>query len=147
MENKHGSSLEYTVGIVRGMVTHIDEDGTPFVECDAADSAQAFDQLITSDRAKLVLAPSDRVLVWRSERPHERGVIIGRIAGANEASSPAADHLPDELVLEANHALTLRVGEGSITIHEDGKILIKGRDLVSHAQRMNRIKGGAVSIN
>jgi len=41
----------------------------------------------------------------------------------------------------------LRVGDGSITIREDGKVLIKGKDLVSHAQRMNRIKGGAVSIN
>ena len=29
----------------------------------------------------------------------------------------------------------------------DGKILIKGKDLVSHAQRTNRIKGGSVAIN
>jgi len=43
--------------------------------------------------------------------------------------------------------MTLRVGNGSITIRGDGKILIKGSDLVSHAQRTNRIRGGAVSIN
>jgi hypothetical protein len=86
-------------------------------------------------------------LVWRSEQPHERGVVLGRIAGAQDVSGPATEHLPDELVLEANHALTLRVGEGSITIREDGKVLIKGKDLVSHAQRVNRIKGGSVSIN
>ena len=55
------------------------------------------------------------------------------------------DHLRHQA--EAKHQLTLRVGEGTISIREDGKILIKGTDLVSHAQRMNRIKGGAVSIN
>ena len=55
--------------------------------------------------------------------------------------------VPEELLLEAKHSLTLRVGDGSITIREDGKILIKGKDLVSHATRLNRIKGGAVQIN
>jgi hypothetical protein len=61
------------------------------------------------------------------------------------AASPGG--APDELVLEAKQSLTLRVGAGSITIREDGKILIKGTDLVSHARRTNRIRGGAVSIN
>jgi hypothetical protein len=55
--------------------------------------------------------------------------------------------VPDDLVLEAKETVTLRCGDGSITIRADGKILIKGKDLVSHAQRANRIKGGSVSIN
>ena len=46
-----------------------------------------------------------------------------------------------------NTGSSSRVGDGSIEIRADGKILIKGTDLVSHAKRMNRIKGGAVSIN
>ena len=52
-----------------------------------------------------------------------------------------------EIVLEARKGMTLRVGEGSITLRADGKILIKGKDLVSHARRMNRIRGGSVSLN
>jgi hypothetical protein len=147
MKNKHVSSVEAPVGMLRGVVTRIDEDGTVFVECDASDKALPFDQLITSAHTRPQLAPLDSVLVWRPEQPHERGVIVGRIATAADVSSAAAQQLPNELLLEARHALTLRVGDGSITIHEDGKILIKGRDLVSHAQRMNRIKGGSVSIN
>lgn len=54
---------------------------------------------------------------------------------------------PETLLLEAKQGLTLRVGDGSITIRADGKILIKGKDLVSHAKNVNRIKGGAVAIN
>ena len=105
------------------------------------------------------------MLCWVDAEAPNRGLILGRIgssvapAHTNDARDPSEGTLPvhtrpqpaietpDELVLEAKHSLTLRVGDGSITIREDGKILIKGKDLVSHAQRMNRIKGGAVSIN
>jgi hypothetical protein len=64
-----------------------------------------------------------------------------------DAPSEVDDEIPDTLVLEAKSSLTLRVGDGSITIRADGKILIKGKDLVSYATRVNRIKGGSVSIN
>ena len=80
-------------------------------------------------------------------------MILGRIGPSHAPERELAherdpgEEMPDMLVLEAKKHLTLRVGEGSITIREDGKILIKGKDLVSHAQRMNRIKGGSVSIN
>jgi hypothetical protein len=96
--------------------------------------------LDTGANPPLQLAPRDTVLVWRADPHSPRGVILGRV-GLSHAE------LAEEVVIEAEHALTLRVGEGSITIREDGKILIKGKDLVSHAKRMNRIKGGAVSIN
>jgi hypothetical protein len=70
------------------------------------------------------------------------GVILGVLNPA-----PAYDEVPEQLVVEARESLTLRVGDGSITIRADGKILIKGKDLVSQAKNTNRIKGGAVAIN
>lgn len=72
-------------------------------------------------------------------------MLLGRTGPGVDAAR--TKEVPDELVLEAKKRLVLRVGEGSITIRADGKILIKGKDLVSHAKRMNRIKGGAVSLN
>ena len=107
------------------------------------------DFLQTSDGAQLKLQPGDVVLVWRPAEDAQRAVIFGRIT-APAAPVPPTDgaaEIPDTLVLEARESLTLRVGNGSITIRADGKILIKGKDLVSHAQRMNRIRGGAVAIN
>ena len=71
------------------------------------------------------------------------------IISMNEFRSPKDLKVGEEIdvLLEAKENLTLRVGAGSITLRKDGKILIRGKDLVSRADRMNRIKGGAVSIN
>jgi hypothetical protein len=90
------------------------------------------------------LVEGDVVMAWLPPDPKERGVILGRIA-AMPAMANATE--TEELVITARRALTLRVGDSSITLRADGKILIKGKDLVSHAQRTIRIKGGSVAIN
>jgi hypothetical protein len=91
------------------------------------------------------VAAGDDVFVWLPASTDDRGIILGAIRAG--APVVAVAETPDELVVEAKSSMVLRVGDGSITIHDDGKILIKGKDLVSHAQRVNRIKGGSVSIN
>ena len=101
------------------------------------------DLLETAGRGRLVLAEGDSVLVWLAGKSGSRGVILGRVGPSRAEDSEA----PEELVMEAKKNLTLRCGEGSITLREDGKILIKGKDLVSRAQRTIRIKGGSVAIN
>jgi hypothetical protein len=87
----------------------------------------------------------DPVLLWVSGENGEPDVVVGRIGSPALPLEPVA--APDVVTLEAGRQLTLKVGSGSITIREDGRILIKGKDLVSHATRVNRIKGGAVQIN
>ncbi len=150
-----GSSL------TRGQIEDVSPAGLVFVEMPAGEVVEC-DVLVAVDGAKLSLSRGDEVLVWTP--PTGRGVILGRIGGRDAESretatrvSPRAEHTrsdsvpppspPDTLVIEATESLTLRVGDGSITIRADGKILIKGKDLVSHAKNVNRIKGGAVAIN
>lgn len=126
--------------ITRLTVERVDPDGSVTVgsggrRCDLTDTTRL-----------AMLEPGDEVLVWLPAAMNERGVILAR-TGPPRVEAPSPDEPPAILVVEARQALILRVGDGSITIREDGKILIKGTDLVSHAQRMNRIKGGAVAIN
>lgn len=106
-------------------------------------------ELLHSSTEPLHLARGDKVLLWLPGG-NEHGVILGRI-GPSQAAEPmpdaATEETPEQLVLEAAKNLTLKCGAGSITIRADGKILIKGKDLVSHAQGTNRIKGGSVAIN
>jgi hypothetical protein len=134
--------------ICRAQVIMVHEDGAVVIEPEDSEGRQhVCDVLAPSEGSLLRLMPDDIVLAWIPAGQDQRGVVIGRIHSAQDRTTVSAEPLPDELVIEAKRNLTLRVGDGSITIRADGKILIKGKDLVSHAQRTNRIKGGSVAIN
>ena len=127
----------------RGVVVEITESDTIVVTLDGEGAQVRCELLATTEAPGPILVAGDRVLTWV---PGDGApVVVGRI-GPTRGATPL-QHAPETLTIEATESLTLRVGDGSITIRDDGRILIKGKDLVSHAQRMNRIKGGAVSIN
>lgn len=111
--------------------------GGEVVSCDVLQSSQLL---------PLCLAVGETVVVWSTTEREKRGVVMGRV-GAARTTGPEGAAIPDELLLEAGQSLILRCGDGSVTIRRDGKILIKGKDVVSHAKRVNRVKGGSVSIN
>jgi hypothetical protein len=133
--------------MVMGRVSEVDAASrTVVVVCDGeAQGRIRCDALSPIGGEALLPTVGERVLVWHLGGPEDRGVVLGRI-GPTLAEHHTPE-LPDTLLLEAKNNITLRVGDGSITIRADGKILIKGKDLVSHAQRVNRIKGGSVAIN
>ena len=74
-------------------------------------------------------------------------VLVHPIADGHVVTAVLDDGSPDELVIEAGRQLTIRCGEGSLTIRRDGRVLLKGVDVVSRATRANRIKGAQVVIN
>jgi hypothetical protein len=53
----------------------------------------------------------------------------------------------ERLLLKGEKEIVLRCGDGSITLKADGKIILKGKELVSRASKTNRIKGSSVNIN
>jgi hypothetical protein len=136
--------------IVRARIHRIDATGLLVTALDHKEVEMLTCELLqTAGGADLRLVEGDHVLVWRSDSDSPYGIILGRIGPS--ISPPQAftvkEETPDELLIEARSNLTLKCGEGSITLRADGKILIKGKDLVSRAQRTVRIKGGTVAIN
>ncbi len=132
-------------GVRFGRVSALLDDAV-LVSCGEGSELVACDLLDPEAGHPDTLAEGERVLVVVPEGGEGRGVVLGRVASpATIAARPK--ETPEEIVLEAKKGLTLRVGEGSITLREDGKVLIRGKDLVSHARRLNRIRGGSVSIN
>ena len=126
-----------TGAIARGVFSG-QQDGLFLVEVE--DRTILCDRLITSALPHQ-LEPGGSVIILLPRHENDRGVILGQV------STPEPNAGPDELIIKARKNLTIECGEGSITLRADGKILIKGKDLVSRAQRMNRIKGGGVAIN
>ncbi len=52
-----------------------------------------------------------------------------------------------KVVMEAEEELVLKCGESSITLLKSGKILIRGKYLVSRSSGVNRILGGSIQLN
>jgi hypothetical protein len=145
-------SISAPILAVRAVVISESDDGSVRVVSDAtSDETWLCDRLLTGNEL-VALVPGDKVLCI-PPTPTDRGVILGVIGRRptqpieQTPADEATDARPETLVLEAKQELILRVGDGSVTIRADGKILIKGKDLVSHATRVNRIKGGSVAIN
>ena len=53
----------------------------------------------------------------------------------------------DELSFDARQKITLRCGKSSITLHANGKIVLKGEYILSDAEGVNRIAGGHIELN
>jgi hypothetical protein len=104
------------------------------------------DFLVTSSATPPDLRPGDTVLVLWPAEDEEKGCVLGRV-GAYRAPQPADPEIPDRIVVEAREELTLKCGAGTVSLRGDGKVLIQGQDLVAHARRTHRIKGGSVAIN
>jgi hypothetical protein len=134
--------------VFRGVVVAVADDGTIATTGRLGGEPLRCALLHTGEPNRLELAPGDTVLVWSAGLDDSHGVVLGRIGpGRALFVEPPVCVVPETLVIEAREQLTLKCGEGSITLRGDGKVLIQGKDLVSRAQRTNRIKGGSVAIN
>jgi hypothetical protein len=85
----------------------------------------------------------------------QRPIVVGVLQGS--AASPASPSASTQVVsvqaddhgvlLSAEREIVLRCGDASITLTRAGKVLIKGRYILSRSTGYNKIKGGAVDIN
>jgi predicted oxidoreductase len=51
------------------------------------------------------------------------------------------------LVFEAEEEVQIKCGEASINLYKDGRVVIRGKNLISRASVVNRILGGSVQVN
>lgn len=53
----------------------------------------------------------------------------------------------EEIILTAQKKITLQCGQSSITLHPNGKIVLRGQYILSAAEGTNRMVGGQIEIN
>lgn len=59
----------------------------------------------------------------------------------------APEEMPARIEVQAGKELVLKCGPASITLTKDGRIVIRGADVLTRSSGSNRIKGGSVHIN
>lgn len=130
----------------------IESPGDPFGRCRARIATGR-----SGDKPEGAWASGDKVLVVYENGDPERPVIIGpivdRIDFAAAADQPLIEARKEilfkgkRIIFESTGEVVLKCGDATITMKNDGKIVLRGKELVSRAARNNKIKGGAVKIN
>ena len=68
--------------------------------------------------------------------------------GRENHRSPLAVKVDGErLLIQGKEEIVLQCGQGSIILKKDGKIILKGTNILSRSAGLHRIKGGTVTIN
>ncbi len=87
------------------------------------------------------LAAGDTLLVMPPGADGTPALVLGRVG----LYRPEA--LPPTLVLGATETVSLRCGESSVDLRADGKVMIRGEDVLVRAKGTQRIRAGTVAIN
>jgi hypothetical protein len=96
----------------------------------------------------------DVVLVFESGNDR-KPIILGHVVAtglrrARQVGPAAAAEVRIDgtsIVMDAEDSVTLRCGEASITLKRDGKVIVKGMNIISSARAANRIVGGSIELN
>lgn len=76
-----------------------------------------------------------------------RPVIIGLLEPPATDAPATAVIDGREIVLEGEERIELRCGKARIVLTKDGKVLVKGTDILSRSEGPNRLKGASIQIN
>lgn len=150
-------------GQLIGQIVRIGEDGVAWVTFPGCPDSVAVAARSTLDAPASHTARPDALvgakvlLVFEGADPNLPiicGVVRARLQPsaavlALALDSPGKDVVVDgrQLVLDAQQQILLRCGKSSILLRRDGKIEIRGRELLSRASGANKIKGGTIDLN
>lgn len=107
-------------------------------------------------RSTVAVRPGNRVAVLYEGGDSRRPVVIGvlqdsqaQIVSENPAAQSPVEVEADgrRITLSAENEIVLRCGHASITLTRAGKVIIRGKYLLSRSSGVNQIKGGSVQIN
>jgi hypothetical protein len=144
----------------QGAVERVDVDGNIHVR-DSIDARQTVACLHL--RASKSSPPEYRVgdaVLYVIPEGAQTGCVLGivepyrapqdRLSGLLQQTGkqPSTTTVEDDVVrIKASKGLVIECGQGTIIITQDGKIQIKGTEVLSRARGMNKIKGAGVDIN
>lgn len=87
------------------------------------------------------------VALLASATPHLDALLAPAAAPVVAAPRPDARLDGRRVVLEAGKELVLRCGKASLTMTEDGKVTLRGFQIVTQADGVQKIRGAKVQIN
>jgi len=140
-------------GLMLGTLHSLDEAGNALVQPDSLQEGPF------SAISMIALKPEDvgiaRFVLGFQDGNPRKPIILGRVwappAEASTAdtatSANAQSPMRKKLVVQADEELELRCGQAVILLQGDGRIQLRGRTIINHADALYRIRGGTIQIN
>lgn len=114
---------------------------------------EALRDAITTRRCAVLLfengEPSLPLLVGLEQTPSSTPLLDAVLAQQTSTNAQTMEAHVDgkRVVVEGQDEIVLRCGNASITLRRNGRVVIKGIQIESHASGTHRIKGGSVQVN
>jgi hypothetical protein len=74
-------------------------------------------------------------------------VVVGLLEPLPPAEDLEVEGDEEPLVLSSRKGVVLRCGEASIRLMPDGRVVVRGKDVLTRASRRNQIAGASVRLN
>jgi hypothetical protein len=129
--------------LVLGVVARLEETGEPLVDFpgNSLDGPIRARSTVPITRDQL----GRQVALLFEQGDLRAPVIVGLIQQSKTAPEVVVDD--ERVVLEAEREVVIRCGEASISLTREGRVRIRGTDVLTRASGSNRIKGGSIRIN
>jgi len=135
--------------VIVGQLVAVDAEGVPLVDYPGNELGPLVARVVgVLDAAQAVPGVALALAFDNGDRgaPLILGVVSERLPAGPQAAREVIVN-GETVQVQADKELTLQCGRSSILLRRDGKIVIKGVDVVSRASGANKIKGGLVNIN
>ena len=141
-----------------GCLAGIDDSGRLLIVVDGSSKPQVALTTVRMSRDEFRESVGERVVIdFDGGKPIVTGIIqtkatlalreVLEIAAPIERPSNVIVDNQAQHIIEAQEELTLKCGKASITLRKNGKVIIRGVDVLTDADGCNRIRGGVVDIN
>ena len=134
------------MGVVRGVMVRLVNDGGPMVDFEGN---PAREPILASSVVAIEKKDCGRETVLMFEDGDtRRPIILGFVQdNVTKVKAGTAELDGGTLELTAERQVILRCGEASITLTRSGKVLIRGKYVLSRSSGVNMVKGGVIHLN
>lgn len=148
---KNQSSVDFNSSLVVS-ITGEHESGVLLIEHESI-GKEAVEARATTPIPENLSYPVDALCLFEQGDP-SKPIVIGLLNPTVQISAKTS--ISDTNTLKLNgrkldfsgyDQIKLECGKSSITLNKNGKIVLKGNDIISRAAHNNKIKGGSIALN
>lgn len=153
-------AYQSSLSVRLGRVVRVEDSGIVFIDFlgNSCGPIAARIAIGGQDSAKLKQSLGQaNVLLAFENNDKQLPIIIGLVSERLEDSTESEIEAPDDsreiiikgkrIILDSDEEVVVKCGVSKIILKKDGKVVVRGRDVISRASHGNRIRGGTVKIN